>query len=488
VRGLSFLDSGVGSRRPALLIEGGDALTHADLAVLVDRLADRLDRPATSVVLCRMARDLPTVVGYLAALAAGHCVLPVERASDATLADLVTAYQPEIILGATADGFRTGHHPVGTADLLVATGAKQGPPVHPGTGLLLRTSGSLGRPKTVRLSYANVAANAASIASALRLSAGDRAPTTLPLDYSFGLSILHSHLIAGASLALTRRSPTSARFGPWSAAAGCTALYAVPTTYQLLAARRWQAADHPHLRSLYQAGGAMRPEHIRYFAGQMATTGGSLTVMYGQTEATARMTVLDPVLVQRHLGSVGRAIPGGELWVEREGEPGIPAPDGEIGEVRYRGPNVMLGYATDRADLANDDECRGVLATGDLGRVQDGLLYLTGRRDRVVKLLGRRINLADVETAFGGIARDVAALFTSDGADGGRVVVCLAGDIAAEEPLASRRQSVAAELGLPVPMITVIRVPELPTTGSGKVDYAALRAMVSAEAGGPVRD
>lgn len=481
MRSLSLLEhSGAPPDRPAVLVGGRYAVGYGELDALTVEVGRELGTGAKAVVLCRMSRDIPSIVGYLAALRAGHCVLPVEFATPAVLDDLVGTYRPEIVLDAGTDGWTPSGYrgrplSVGAGSLNMAFRAEgTAGTVHPETGLLLRTSGSLGRSKAVRLTYANVAANALSIATALALGATDRAPITLPLEYSFGLSVLHSHLAAGASVVLGPHSPTSAKFRRWSAATGCTALYAVPTTYRLLLAGHWRAVDHGHLRALYQAGGALPTEDIRYFAEQMAAVGGTFTVMYGQTEATARMTVLDPARTLDRCGSVGSAIPGGRLWIADEDEPGRRLPDGEVGEVYYSGPNVMQGYATGRADLAAGDECGGVLATGDLGRVRDGLLYLAGRRDRVVKLLGRRINLAEVEAAFAGVATEVAVVATPPGGRPARMVVCLSGAVPAPESLARRRGEIAVELGLPVPMIDMVPMPRLPRTVSGKVDYPAL--------------
>ena len=142
----------------------------------------------------------------------------------------------------------------------------------------------------------------------------------------------------------------------------------------------------PSLRTLTQAGGRLDPALVRHFHGVAAARGGRLFVMYGQTEATARISVLSPDELPAHAGSVGRALPGGALAID---------PDGEV---IYRGPNVMMGYAEDRADLARGDELGGVLRTGDLGRLDaDGRLWITGRVKRIAKVFGLRVNLDELE-------------------------------------------------------------------------------------------
>ena len=339
-----------------------------------------------------------------------------------------------------------------------------GPPPHPETALLMRTSGSLGSPKVVRLGHRAVAANAIAIGQALGLTPGDRGATTLPVDYSFGLSMVNSHLAAGASLLLSERSPTSASFWPRAAAAGVTEFGGVPATYRLLRAQRWQAGRHSHVRLLYQAGGALDDETIRYFGTQLA-----FMTMYGQTEATARIACLDPGRTLSAIGSVGGAIPGGRLWIEDPERPGAPMPDGTTGEVVYAGPNVMLGYATSRADLARGDDRGGVLRTGDLGVLRDGLLYLRGRRDRDVKILGRRINLDEFESSLSAEDTELAAVA---GAVRDTVTVFYTG---AHEPIDDRRRTASSRLGLPTSAIELVGIDVLPRGRGGKVDYAALR-------------
>src|SRR5689334_11649122 len=216
-------------------------------------------------------------------------------------------------------------------------------------------------------------------------------------------------------------------------------------------------------------GGALDEETIRYFGTQLANAGAQFMVMYGQTEATARIACLDPARTLSAIGSVGRAIPGGRLWIEDPDRPGEPVPDGVTGEVVYAGPHVMQGYATSRADLARGDDCGGVLCTGDLGLLRDGLLYLRGRKDRDVKILGRRINLDEFESSLSAGDTELAAVA---GTARDTVTVFYTG---AYDPIDGRRRTASARLGLPTSAIALVGIDVLPRNRGGKVDYAALR-------------
>jgi acyl-CoA synthetase (AMP-forming)/AMP-acid ligase II len=297
-----------------------------------------------------------------------------------------------------------------------------------------------------------VSANAAAIASALSIPPGEIAPTSLPLHYSYGLSVLNSHLVAGATVMLTEAGLLERSFWTHLDAHRCTSLAAVPYQYEMLRRLRFDRADHPALTTLTQAGGRLRPELVAEFAGQC----DRFFVMYGQTEATARIAVLPPDRLADKPGSAGVAIPGGRLSIDE-------------GEVVYHGPNVMMGYAETAADLARGDDLGGVLRTGDLGRLDaDGFLHLTGRLKRIAKIFGVRINLDDVER----LLRDSGPVAATSGDD--RVTVWAEGlDAAGCVGLARR---LGAELRLHWSGFDVRGVDRLPLLATGKVDYRALES------------
>ena len=226
------------------MLAGDEVLTHADLA---RRVADRAATwgPARRLVLVEGANDLDSLVAYLAALQHGHVALVVPDGRPAQRDAIVAAYDPDVVCTAGArDDVR---RPTSAHDL------------HPDLALLLSTSGTTGSPKLVRLSRDNVASNAAAIADYLALTPADRAVTTLPLHYCYGLSVLHSHLVAGASVVLTDLSVVDACFWDLFARTGVTGLAGVPHTFDLLAASGFEDRDLPTLRQVTQAGGRLAP-------------------------------------------------------------------------------------------------------------------------------------------------------------------------------------------------------------------------------------
>ncbi|MER5639173.1 AMP-binding protein [Kitasatospora sp. NPDC002227] len=448
---------------PAFL-DGTERVPAATTAAGLAAAATAFDAPAKALVAVLTGRDLPGVLAYLAALGLGHAALLREHPGIAARDALLTAYQPEFVLdggtGPVPAGYRASGELLG-ARVLARTAVPRSP-VHPELAVLITTSGTLGRPKAVRLSYANLAANAESVVTALGLGPADLGITSLPLDHSFGLSVLNTHLAVGAPVVLSRLSPTARRFWQLCARAGVTDLGAVPITYRLLHSTGWRPAGLPALRLAYQAGGPLEPGLARHFGELMAEHGGGFCPMYGATEATARMAYLPPAELMEHLGSVGRAVPGGRLRLHE------PDRDG-VGEIVYQGPNVMLGYAEHRADLAEGRTHGDVLHTGDLGRLERGMLYVLGRKDRQLKLYGKRLRPEEIEQrlAVAGPAAVVAAAPDT-------AVVFVEGD---RERFRAAWLDVLRILELPAESLPLREVAGLPRTASGKVDLGRLRML-----------
>ncbi len=277
------------------------AISYADLAGLVEERAAELG-PTRRLVLVAGANRVEPLVTYLAALSAGHPVILVPGDNPGNLSAVVSAYDPDVVVG--PDG-ELEERRAGTAHDL-----------HPDLALLLSTSGSTGSPKLVRLSAENVQANAESIVEYLAIRPSDVAATTLPMHYCYGLSVINSHLLAGASLMLTSLSVVDACFWDQFRAVGATTFAAVPYTFDLLDRVGFSSMELPSLRYVTQAGGRLAPERVRRFAELGRRRGWDLFVMYGQTEATARMAYLPPDLALTSPGSIGVPVPGGAFRLE----------------------------------------------------------------------------------------------------------------------------------------------------------------------------
>jgi acyl-CoA synthetase (AMP-forming)/AMP-acid ligase II len=409
------------------------------------------------------------VAGYLACLEAGCPVVLLDaRIPPGLLGDLLDRYRPELCL--TVDGSSPGpgyraEGEGGNVRLWWRTGTDPAEASHPDLAVLLSTSGSTGSPKLVRLTRRNLEANAEAIRSSLDIGADERAMANLPIHYSYGLSVLNSHLRAGASVVLAEESVVSPRFWRLFREERCTSMPGVPHTYELLARLGFESLEAPTLRTLTQAGGRLGVEQVRRFQAEMRRRGGRLYVMYGQTEATARIACLPWERLAEKLGSAGVALPGGRLSVEAADGGGLLP--GTQGEIVYCGPNVMMGYAESRNDLARGDDLQGVLRTGDLGHLdEDGFLFVTGRTKRIGKVMGMRVNLDEVEARLR-LRGPTAVVATDDGLG----IYCEYGDQALYADLARR---LAREMRADEKCFQFHHVAEIPLTANGKVDYPRL--------------
>jgi len=446
-------------------------LTYGELAGLAGEAERVLGHDGKALVLCAGDRDLPTLVAYLAALRMGHAVafLPAS-------AQVLSAYQPEFVVpapgqdmaGLAGAGYRPAGGLVAGTAVFGRDSTRAAGEIYSDTALLLATSGSTGSPKTVRLSCSGLAANTAAVIAALGITAADCAPTTLPVRHAYGLSVLNTHLLAGASLVLGSRAPLSLAAWDQLIGAGATSFAAVPTTYAAFGPAHARLLGRSKIRTMTQSGARLGDELTMRLARLMDQRGGRFFVMYGQTEATSRIARLDPADLPGRLGSVGTAMPGGTIMI-RPAPGRARAVPGE-GAVCYRGPGVMLGYAGGRGDL-----CRGaevdVLDTGDLGYLREGYLYLTGRTKRIVKVLGVRVSLDDLEQMVERPGHPAAVICGTDDV----VHLAGAGDAAVHE---QQRRQLAESLGVPSRHVVFIPVGHLPRTPGGKIDYPALATVV----------
>lgn len=259
---------------------------------------------------------------------------------------------------------------------------------------LAYTSGTTAEPKAVMLSHKNLVANVESIVQALQLTSDERCLISLPFFYAYGASVLHTHLAVGATLLLEERSVYPARLLGRIADQRATSLPLVPSMLPLLfRSGNLGATDLSSLQRITLAGGVCRPLELAKLHALLPHV--SLYVMYGQTEATARLTCLPAELFEGRINSVGRAVPGVEL--EIRGPEGQRLPPGSVGEVHARGPNVMLGYYKD-AEATQAVLRGGWLKTGDIGYLdEEGFLHLHGRRGDIIKTGAHRVNPHEIE-------------------------------------------------------------------------------------------
>lgn len=455
------------AERVALIDEAGRRWTYADFLAQADQLAVKVGRRCLVFIIC--ANQMEPVAAYVGFLRAGIVPVLLSRTLDPDLLQsLMESYHPAFVFflegglgGQYKDGeiFRLGDY------VLAATGLEQDYGLAEDLALLLTTSGSTGSPKLVRQSYRNIQSNTDSIIEYLGIRAEDRAISTLPLYYTYGLSILNTHLAAEASLVLTESSVVDRKFWRLVAEEQVSTFGGVPYIYQVLKKLRFGNMNLPSLRYLTQAGGRLEPDLLLEFCEICRQKDIRFIVMYGQTEATARMSWLPWEHAVAKSASIGFAIPGGKFWLADEEMKPIEKP-GEAGELVYDGPNVTLGYAENRHDLAKADERGGRLFTGDMAKFDaEGFFYVTGRKKRFLKIFGSRVNLDEIESLLNRQGYGCACGGVDD-----RLKVYLENE-ADRQPTADFLES---RLALNRAGFEIVVIDAIPRNESGKVLYAAL--------------
>ena len=335
--------------------------------------------------------------------------------------------------------------------------------------LLLTTSGSTGSPKLVRQSYLNIQSNAESIAEYLEIDGTERPITTLPMNYTYGLSIINSHILCGATILVTNHTLMNRDFWAFFKEAEATSFGGVPYTYEILKKLRFFRMDLPSLRYMTQAGGKLAPELHKEFAEYAEEKEKKFIVMYGQCEATARMAYLPYERALEKYGSMGIAIPGGRLELVNVNGELVTEPD-VVGELVYYGPNVTLGYAQNIEDLKKSDERFGRLETGDMAkRDKDGFFYIVGRKKRFLKVYGNRVNLDETERLIKQFLKDC------DSACGGvddKLYVFITDE--SKELQEKIRHFLAEKTGLHPSAFTVKYIEQIPKNEAGKTLYRKL--------------
>lgn len=453
---------------PALIEDGSGELSYSELVREADGVCSAV--PPRSLVFCLCSNTAESVVGYVGLQRAGHVCLMLSAAiEEHRLVDLMRRFPPTYIWAPASRGLSSVASRVvahGRYELL-HTGASS-VEMHEDLAVLMATSGSTGSPMMVRQATRNVVANAESIAEGLALTAADRALTTLPMNYTYGLSIINSQLTVGGSLVMSEATVMDRVFWERATSRGVTYFGGVPYTYEMLARLGLKRLKGSSLRMLTQAGGKLSSELVQKVAGECRDAGIDFVVMYGQTEATARMSVLKAEEVPAHPQSIGRPIPGGRFRIV-DTEDGHEVAPGEIGELEYTGPNVTMGYAEDALELRRGDDLAGTLLTGDLARQDEqGWFYIVGRRKRFVKLFGNRVSLDHVESHL----RELGIESACTGVDDSLFVNVVRGTVTS-----GLAEAVATFVGVHKKAIQVIEVERIPRSEAGKILYSELEGM-----------
>lgn len=390
--------------KTALIDEFGNQITYDELNSEAHILSEKIGHRCLVFELCK--NEIGSVLGYVAFINNG--IVPVMVNShlvEDLLQNLLDTYSPEYLwlpkdqvkqfAGMSVE--HEAHNYV-----LLKTGYAKKYPLFEELALLITTSGSTGSPKLVRQSYTNVLDNAQSIVEYLKLDNTERPITTLPMNYVYGLSIINSHFLVGATLLLTDKGVMQKEFWNFFKEQEATSFGGVPYTYEMLDKLRFFRMELPSLRTMTQAGGKITPELHEKFATYAAEQSKNFVVMYGAAEATARMGYLPPERAVEKRGSMGIPIPGGKFML-LDGDGQEITETFTTGELVYEGKNVTLGYAEKGEDLILGDERHCRLETGDMAQFdEDGFYYIVGRKKRFLKIYGNRVNLDEIDRMIKG--------------------------------------------------------------------------------------
>jgi len=434
--------------------------SYAQIEQLISDTSEKIFRSERDLVFLYSQNNLHTVICYLSCLRAGNPVLLLdEDLDDGFKENLVAVYQPNLIIKTSPDGNLLAERSLDTVYDLDEKLA-----------VLLSTSGSTGEPKLVKLSKDNIQSNAESIVTYLELQKTDRAISLLPFHYSYGLSILNSHLTCGASLVLTNDGIMSREFWNLFKTHEVSSISGVPYIYEILDKLRFNRMQLPSLRYMTQAGGKLSVQLVEQYVKQCAELNISFYVMYGQTEATARISYLHPAQAKTKPGSIGKAIPGGKLFLVSETGDAITKP-GEHGELVYEGKNVMLGYAESLADfrpaMQSGTAPLKTLKTGDIAYFdEEGDFFIVGRSKRFLKIFGLRFGLDQMEKYL---------------SDNGYSCICGGVDDRIEVAVLDEKidlnkikEFILLKYKINKNAIKLFYLIEVPRLGSGKIDYKSI--------------
>ena len=451
----------------ALIESNGSILTYSDLYKNVSEFNTFFDDKHLVFIIGE--NNIATIVCYLSAVESGMVPLLLSsKINQNQLNNLLDVYKPKYIFQKESRSSNDLNllSSFGEYGLFIRSKSKS-IKLHPNLSLLLTTSGSTGSPKLVRLTKKNLISNAKSISKYLSITSDDRAITSLPFSYSYGLSVINSHLSSGGSIVLTNSSMMERDFWQLINKYSVTSLAGVPYNYEMILRLGIDRLEIPSIKKMTQAGGKLSFDKIKKISTTLQKKNIRFYSMYEQTEATARISYLPPEDINNKPGSIGKAIPNGKLWIENKDGELIDQID-SVGELIYSGENVSMGYAKSINDLELGDMNKGILRTGDLAKFDsDGYYYIEGSANRFVKIFGNRISLDSIEEIIINKGFESAAT----GYDDKLLIYVIHNNNLLTDQL---RSDISAEIGINQTAIQINAVSEFPRLNNGKINYNGL--------------
>jgi acyl-CoA synthetase (AMP-forming)/AMP-acid ligase II len=428
-------------------------LTKQDFKKKIDYWAERL--PAQkSLIFCYVDNKVEHLAFTLACLHKNHCIGLLDHSLPKSSKDkLNQRYRPKYIFS-DFGGFPT-----------LDNFSKNDINIYPENFLMLSTSGSTGSPKFVVLSNDNVLHNALKISKILNICRDSVGSAYLPFHYSYGLSVITSHLVSGSKIALTKLSFMQSEFWKQIDELNVNHFPGVPFHYETLLKFGFQRLKLDKITTMTQAGGHLNKNQKDAVYNFMDQKGGSFFVMYGQTEASPRITTLKHEDFLQYPDSVGEVLEDGVL--ELDG--GIKNSLGhDEGEILYEGPNVMLRYAENIKDLAKKPDQNRLIRTGDIGYIVNNRLFITGRVKRFAKIYGLRVNLDEMQKTLSNGSENIAVI-----EDQSKLIIFCEGD-PSDQVDSSLKKTVLNKFTIPLNSIKIRFIEKLPVNSRGKIDYKSL--------------
>lgn len=414
---MSFFDSLLKYNNKICIIEDNNKFTYKEFINLSDQLASKINK--RSLVFLITGNNIETLATYVGLIRGKSVVVLLEKnINNEFLENLISKYKPNYIVQKKTSTLPNGYKEFFNFKKYVYLKKILNKKIlmNDKLALLLTTSGTTGSPKLVRLSYDNYIHNSKDIISSLELK-NNSVITTLPMNYTYGSSIINTHLISGGKIILNNCSILEKKFWDRFKKYQPNCFYGVPYIFEIIDKLNFKRFYHKNFKFIANAGGKLDERLLKkliYFSEKKRIKFYS---MYGQTEASPRMSLLNHKDLKKKFNSIGKAINKNYFYIiDKKGEK-IRSPYKD-GELVYKGKNVCMGYSKTYKDLKKKDENNNILFTGDLARYdKDKFFYIVGRIKRIIKIFGIRINLEDIEFFLKKIGCDAKCMIIDDKLD-----------------------------------------------------------------------
>ena len=411
---MSFFDSLLKYNNKICIIEDNDKFTYKEFINLSDKLASKINK--RSLVFLITGNNIETLATYVGLIREKSVVVLLEKnIKNEFLEILISKYKPNYIVQPKTSTLPNGYKEFFNFKKYIYAKKTLNKKIlmNDKLALLLTTSGTTGSPKLVRLSYNNYIHNSKDIISSLELK-NKSVITTLPMNYTYGSSIINTHLISGGKIILNNNSILEKKFWDKFKKYQPNCFYGVPYIFEIIDKLNFKQFYHKNFKFIANAGGKLDERLLKKLINFTEKKEIKFYSMYGQTEASPRMSVLNHKDLKKKFNSIGKAINKNYFYIidQKGKEIRCPYTDGEL---VYKGKNVCMGYSNSLRDLKKEDENNNILFTGDLARYdKDKFFYIVGRIKRIIKIFGVRINLEDVEYFLKKMGFDAKCMINDD--------------------------------------------------------------------------